>query len=119
MRIFRHGSWRSQAERSDAASWRVPLVSSPIRASQGAWGAADCVAAEMTGKLCAALRPKGALYLHGMMSGFVFTAGVPDILFRGVVIQGFWLETWLHSLAPQRMHEVCVRHASNVAGGSV
>ena len=72
----------------------------------------------MTGKLCAALRPKGALYLHGMMSGFVFTAGVPDILFRGVVIQGFWLETWLHSLAPQRMHEVCVRHASNVAGGS-
>lgn len=73
----------------------------------------------MTGKLCAALRPKGHLHLYGAMQGFTFIVGVPDVLFRGIVIEGFWLNVWVGSLTPERKQQVFAEIVSFMADGSL
>ncbi|KAK9826125.1 hypothetical protein WJX81_006454 [Elliptochloris bilobata] len=45
----------------------------------------------------------GALYLYSLMGGEVVEVPGSDVLFRAVVLHGWWLNVWLASLSPQQL----------------
>ncbi|PSC74291.1 NAD(P)-binding [Micractinium conductrix] len=73
-----------------------------ITGGKGAFAALECVGGEITGKLIEALQDGGVCLIYGAMAAFDFTAGIPPILFRGVKIEGFWLNVFLKSVGERR-----------------
>ena len=53
-----------------------------ITGGKGAYGAIDCVAGELTGRMLAAVRPTGTLLVYGAMAGFTTQMNVGDLLFK-------------------------------------
>ena len=43
------------------------------------------------------MRNGGTAIIYGAMSGLTMTVAIPDVLFRGVDIRGFWLSPWTKS----------------------
>ena len=48
----------------------------------GAYGGLDAVAGQLSGKLLAAIRPKGTLLVYGLLGGSTAEVNVADILFQ-------------------------------------
>ena len=43
------------------------------------------------------MRNGGTAIIYGAMSGLSMAVSIPDVLFRGVNIRGFWLSPWTKS----------------------
>ena len=59
-----------------------------ITGGKGAYGAIDCVAGDLTGRMLAAVRPAGQIIVYGAMAGFSTTMNVGDLLFKQKVGTG-------------------------------
>lgn len=77
-----------------------------ITGGKGAYGAVDSVGGEITGALASAVRPGGTVIIYGAMSGLSTTISIPDPLFRGVVLRGFWLIPYMASKTKEAQKEV-------------
>lgn len=53
------------------------------------------------------MRNNGEVYLYGAMGGLEIGAGIPDILFRGVVIRGWWLANYFPGKSAEEKEKVC------------
>ena len=71
-----------------------------ITGGKGAWGGIDAVGGDTLGQVIASVRDGGLAIIYGAMDGLGATVGIPDILFRGVTLKGFWLMPWTNSKAP-------------------
>eukprot|EP00899_Mesostigma_viride_P024510 jgi/Mesvir1/5243/Mv15364-RA.1 len=70
-----------------------------------AYGAVDCVAGQMTKSVAASVRQSGRVLIYGLMGGLTFECGGPDLIFRDIKVEGFWLSHWLHVLKPEELRE--------------
>lgn len=77
-----------------------------ITKGKGAYGAIECIAGDMIGKVVSSVRDGGEVLLYGSMGGLTFQANVPDVLFRGIVIKGFWLSLFLKSLSTEKSEKL-------------
>mmetsp|Transcript_3622 Transcript_3622/g.5495 ORF Transcript_3622/g.5495 Transcript_3622/m.5495 type:complete len:343 (+) Transcript_3622:96-1124(+) len=75
-----------------------------VTGGAGAYGAIDPVAGRMVAMLTSAVRPNGQVIIYGAMNGLEFSGSVLDVLFRGVVVKGFWVTAWTneHGVEPMR-----------------
>ena len=48
-------------------------------------------------QVVSSVRNGGTAIIYGAMSGLTMTVAIPDVLFRGVNIRGFWLSPWTKS----------------------
>jgi NADPH:quinone reductase-like Zn-dependent oxidoreductase len=102
-----------------------------ITGGKGAWGAIECVGGALTKAIVSGVRDGGKVVIYGAMSGLDFVGGIPDVLFRGVSIHGFWLSTyalfqdvcspqrWLEHLGPERQKRVFLQVLELMASGVV
>ena len=59
------------------------------------------------GQLAASVRPGGSVLVFGALGGITLDGiGLRDILFRGVIVTGFWLSRYLPSLGDERRRQV-------------
>lgn len=72
----------------------------------GAYGCIECVGGDLFASAAAGVRPNGTILLYGAMSGLTITVGIPDVLFRGVVVKGFWIGPWLDGKPVDEKKEV-------------
>lgn len=69
-----------------------------ITGGRGAYAAIECIGGEIFAQVCGAVRDNGSVLIYGAMSGLTATYAIPDPLFRGVKISGFWLMPYTNSL---------------------
>jgi len=56
--------------------------------------AVDAIGGSATARLAAAVSPGGVVVNYGLLSGEPCQVSGMDLVFRGVVVRGFWLATW-------------------------
>ncbi|KAL4427444.1 hypothetical protein ABPG77_000733 [Micractinium sp. CCAP 211/92] len=69
-----------------------------ITGGRGAYGAIECIGGDIFAQVCGAVRDNGTVLIYGAMSGLTATYAIPDLLFRGVKVSGFWLMPYTNSL---------------------
>lgn len=72
----------------------------------GAYGCIECVGGDLFASAAAGVRAGGIILLYGAMSGLTITVGIPDVLFRGVDVKGFWVSAWLDRKSAGEKKEV-------------
>ena len=68
-----------------------PPPTLPRAGGKGAWGAVDAVGGALTEAVAGGVRAGGTVFLYGMMDGTKTTVSIVDLLFRGVVVTGYWV----------------------------
>jgi NADPH:quinone reductase-like Zn-dependent oxidoreductase len=84
----------------------VPQRVEAITGGKKVWGAVDAVAGETTQLLARIVRNGGKVLVYGRLSGLTSTIDVPDVLFRGVSVHGFWLASYLQQASAEKQKEV-------------
>ena len=77
-----------------------------ITGGKGADGAIECIGGDIFAQVASAVRPGATAVIYGAMSGLTATFSIPDPLFRGVTIKGFWLTPWMESKSLEDQKEV-------------
>lgn len=90
-----------------------------ITGGNGAWGACEAVAGELTEKVTGAVRAGGTVIIFGAMSGIAFNGSVVDVLFRNVTIRGFWLNVWLATLTAEQKTDLFASILGMLSDGTV
>jgi trans-2-enoyl-CoA reductase len=91
------------AESADAIIEQV----SKITDGKGAYGAIECVGGEVCKGVVSSVRNNGVVFLYGAMGGLEITCGIPDILFRGVQVKGWWLVNYMGGKTVAETAAVC------------
>jgi trans-2-enoyl-CoA reductase len=66
-----------------------------LTGGKGAYAAIECVGGEIFKACVSSVRPFGTVFIYGAMSGLEMTVSIPDPLFRGVTIKGWWLAHYM------------------------
>lgn len=90
-----------------------------ITNGNGAYGAIDAIAGDITATITSSLRVGGTVLIYGAMSGLEFKGSVVDTLFRSVNISGFWLNVWLGTLTPEKRTQVFGEIIAMLSDGSM
>ena len=90
-----------------------------ITNGNGAYGAIDAVAGDLTSSITSSVRVGGTVIIYGAMSGLEFKGNVVDCLFRSVAVSGFWLPVWLGTLANEKRAAVFSEIVALLADGTV
>ena len=90
-----------------------------ITGGRGAYGAIECVGGVVTKGVVAGVRNGGTVLLYGAMGGLDIVAGIPDILFRGVTISGWWLAEYFPKKSVEEKERVCAELLEMMRGGVV
>lgn len=85
----------------------------------GAWGAIDAVGGDLTARLSGAVRNGGSVIIYGALSGLSFAGSIVDCLFRGVVVEGYWLAADADSAGLEAFHGVAKEVLDMIAAGKV
>ena len=73
-----------------------------ITGGRGAYVSLEAVGGKGTADVIKATRDGGQVIFYGAMGGGGFQGVVPDLLFRNVVLKGFWLGVWMQTLGERR-----------------
>ena len=103
------------AESAEAIAEQV----SKITGGKGAYGAIECVGGEITKGVVGSVRNNGVVLLYGAMGGLEIIASIPDILFRGVSIKGWWLAPYMGGKTVAERDVVCSEILRLMADGVV
>lgn len=68
--------------------------------------ALDAVGGQATGSLGAALADGGTVAMYGLLSGEGPQLQARDVVFRNVVLRGFWLFDWYRTATPKKMRDL-------------
>ena len=90
-----------------------------ITGGKGAYGAIECVGGEVTKGVVSSVRNNGIVFLYGAMGGLEISAGIPDILFRGVTVKGWWLVNYMGGKTVAQKDEVCAEILKLMSDGVV
>lgn len=74
----------------------LPAAVKAATGGKPAYAAIECVGGELFGAVASSVRDHATVILYGAMSGLSASFSIPDLLFRGVVARGFWLNIYLH-----------------------
>ena len=75
----------------------------------------DAVAGELTGRLLH-LMPRGSrMIVYGGLSMQPVSIGVDDLIFRHKQVEGFWLSTWMPTLAPSHLLSIWQEEQAHIA----
>lgn len=93
------------------------LVDAVKAATDGklAYAAIECVGGDMFAAVASSVRNGGTAIIYGAMSGLGASFSIPDPLFRGVTIRGYWVAHELHTwvLGCGCWAPICARAASS------
>ena len=78
-----------------------------ITGGKGAYGAIECVGGTIFKACASSVRVNGTIFIYGAMSGLDMTVFIPDPLFRGVSIKGWWLANYIKSKTHEAKQEIC------------
>jgi NADPH:quinone reductase-like Zn-dependent oxidoreductase len=78
----------------------------------------DTVGGSPVGELARSLQNGGSTVVYGVQSG-QFPVFLPDFLFRGLSLHGFWLANWIRDAPRMEIQEVYQRLGGLVADGSL
>lgn len=90
-----------------------------ITGGRGAYAAIECVGGELFAKVAAAVRSGGTCIIYGAMSGLTATYNIPDVLFRDVVVRGFWLIPYMAGLPAAERERVMATVLQLLADGII
>jgi mitochondrial enoyl-[acyl-carrier protein] reductase / trans-2-enoyl-CoA reductase len=79
----------------------------------------DAVGGEATERLAQVLAPGATLVNYGAMGGEPCTLSPASLIFRGIVLRGFWLARWFATTDPQARARLFGELASLVASGKL
>lgn len=79
----------------------------------------DAVGGAATERLAQALAPGGTLVNYGAMGGEPCVLSPASLIFRGIVLRGFWLARWFKTSDPQARARLFGELASLVADGTL
>jgi NADPH:quinone reductase-like Zn-dependent oxidoreductase len=68
--------------------------------------ALDAVGGQATGALGSALADGGTVLAYGLLSGEGPQLDARDVVFRNVVLRGFWLFDWYRTATPEKMRDL-------------
>eukprot|EP00250_Pteridium_aquilinum_P004648 c14859_g1_i2 orf=31-1047(+) len=68
--------------------------------------AIDCVGGKMTNTAVSCVRDGSTVIVFGALGSLHIEASIPDLVFRGIKLQGFWLFPWLKSLSHTKHGEI-------------
>ncbi|EFN59884.1 hypothetical protein CHLNCDRAFT_59525 [Chlorella variabilis] len=80
-----------------------------VKAATGgslAYAAIDCVGGDLFAAVAGAVRNAGTVIIYGAMSGLTASFSIPDPLFRGVTIRGYWINNHIGSLSADEKAQV-------------
>ncbi|KAL4447410.1 hypothetical protein ABPG75_004629 [Micractinium tetrahymenae] len=77
-----------------------------ITGGRGAYAAVECIGGEIFAQVCSAVRDNATVLIYGAMSGLTASYSIPDPLFRGVKIAGFWLVPYTDSLPAEEREKM-------------
>lgn len=77
-----------------------------ITGGNGAYGAIECVGGGIFKACASSVRMNGTILIYGAMSGLEMTVFIPDPLFRGVTIKGWWLVNYIRSKTCEEKQEL-------------
>ena len=84
-----------------------------------AWGATDCLANIMVGRLASAVRRGGSVLVYGALTGMRASVGVADLMFKDVSIHGFWLGPWLEEQSPHKLDAMTKEVIDSLSDGTL
>lgn len=79
----------------------------------------DAIGGDATNALMAAVSDNGLVLNYGLLSGQACRAHPNHLVFRNVALRGFWLRTWIVTLAPAASREVYGRLIGLVHDGTL
>lgn len=79
----------------------------------------DAIGGEATGVLAASLAEGGTLVVYGMLSGVCPTIRAEDLVFRNVLLRGFWLARWFAVARGEEVRAIYARLLARIANGIV
>ena len=75
-----------------------------ITGGKGIAGAIDSVGGPLAAQVARSLRRGGTLVVFGLLGGDpVMPLEIPDLLFKGATVRGFWLTSWFATRPPERI----------------
>ena len=91
-----------------------------ITGGKGISGAIDSVGGSVAGELARSLRRGGTLVVFGLLGGDrVMPLDIPDLLFKGATVRGFWLTNWFATRPPERVGAAIAELMTLMAQGIV
>ena len=78
----------------------------------------DAVAGEGTRRIARALADGGTVVNYGLLSGAPCTVDAGDVVFRSIVLRGFWLAQWFATAPLEAQHALYRRLGEAIADGS-
>jgi len=80
-----------------------------ITGGKGAYGAIECVGGAIFKACASSVRVNGTILIYGAMSGLDMTVFIPDPLFRGVTIKGWWLANYIRDKTCEEKQEIAAK----------
>ncbi len=77
----------------------------------------DAVGGRATHALAASLADGGTLVVYGLLSGEENSIAASDLVFRGIVVRGFWLADWFETTSKDKLTDLNAFLAKNLAMG--
>jgi len=73
----------------------------------------------VTKGVMSSVRNNGVVFLYGAMGGLEISASIPDILFRGVMLKGWWLVSYMGGKTVEEKDAICSEILRMMAEGVV
>ena len=77
----------------------------------------DAVGGTATGALAASLAEGGTVVVYGLLSGEENSIAARDLVFRGIVVRGFWLADWFRTASNEKLKNLNTFLVKNLALG--
>ena len=77
----------------------------------------DAVGGTATRALAASVAEGGTVVVYGLLSGEENSIAVRDLVFRGIIVRGFWLADWFRTATNDRLKDLNTFLAKNLAMG--
>lgn len=91
-----------------------------ITGGAGVRGAIDAVSGTLARHVARCLAPGGVMIAFGLLSGdTTMPIDVPDLLFKGATVRGFWLPLWFERQTPEGMAQSVGQIITLVAEGAM
>ncbi|KAI8106698.1 hypothetical protein M9434_001352 [Picochlorum sp. BPE23] len=90
-----------------------------ITGGKGAYAAVECVGGTVFKGCASSLRASGTILIYGAMSSLEMTVAIPDVLFRGVTVRGFWLVPYFVHAPVEKKRAMCNEIATMMEQGII
>jgi len=90
-----------------------------ITNGKGAYAGVECVGGVVFQACTSAIRANGTILIYGAMSGLEMSVQIPDVLFRGVTVRGFWLLPYFAHASVEKKRAICKEIATMMEQGII